>query len=52
MLVLVLKKKLPRETSERPRRRACITHVSAKLDVSERFACQVGDQHRFTQPLT
>jgi putative transposase len=32
-----------------PRRRACVAHVSAKLDVSERFACKVLYQHRSTQ---
>ena len=31
------------------RRRTCIEHVTAKLDVSERFACRVLDQHRSTQ---
>ena len=31
------------------RRRACVEHVAAKLDVSERFACRVLDQHRSTQ---
>ncbi len=31
------------------RRRACVEHVTAKLDVSERFACKVRDQHRSTQ---
>ena len=31
------------------RRRACVEHVSAKLDVSERFACKVLEQHRSTQ---
>jgi putative transposase len=31
------------------RRRTCIEHVTAKLDVSERFACRVLDQHRATQ---
>jgi transposase InsO family protein len=31
------------------RRRACIEHVAAKLDVSERFACRVLGQHRSTQ---
>jgi putative transposase len=32
-----------------PRRRACVEHVTAKLDVSERLACQVLDQHRSAQ---
>ena len=31
------------------RRRACVVHVTAKLDVSERFACRVLGQHRSTQ---
>jgi putative transposase len=31
------------------RRRACVEHVSAKLDVSERTACKVLGQHRSTQ---
>jgi putative transposase len=31
------------------RRRACVEHVAAKLDVSERFACKVLGQHRATQ---
>ena len=31
------------------RRRTCVEHVAAKLDVSERFACKVLDQHRSTQ---
>ena len=31
------------------RRRACIEHVTAELDVSERFACRVLGQHRSTQ---
>ena len=31
------------------RRRACVEHVAAKLDVSERFACRVLGQHRSTQ---
>ncbi len=35
--------------SSQGRRRACIEHVAAKLDVSERFACKVLDQHRSTQ---
>jgi hypothetical protein len=26
-----------------------VEHVTAKLDVSERFACRVLDQHRATQ---
>jgi putative transposase len=28
---------------------ACVEHVAAKLDVSERFACKVLDQHRSMQ---
>jgi putative transposase len=31
------------------RRRRCIEHVTAKLDVPERFACRVLGQHRSTQ---
>ena len=31
------------------RRRSCVEHVVAKLDVSERTACRVLDQHRSTQ---
>jgi transposase InsO family protein len=31
------------------RRRACVGHVVAELDVSERFACKVLGQHRSTQ---
>jgi putative transposase len=31
------------------RRRACVEHVTAELDVSERFACRVLEQHRSTQ---
>jgi putative transposase len=31
------------------RRRACVQHVTGKLDVSERFACQVLGQHRSVQ---
>ena len=31
------------------RRRACVEHVVAELDVSERFACKVLGQHRSTQ---
>jgi hypothetical protein len=31
------------------RRRACIEHVVAELDVSERFACRVLGQHRSVQ---
>ena len=31
------------------RRRACVEHVLAELDVSERFACKVLGQHRSTQ---
>lgn len=31
------------------RRRACIEHVTATLDVAERFACKVLGQHRATQ---
>ncbi len=34
------------------RRRACVGHVTAKLDVSERFACRVLGQHRSTQRKT
>ncbi len=34
------------------RRRTCVAHVTAKLDVSERFACKVLDQHRSTQRKT
>jgi hypothetical protein len=29
--------------------RACVAHVTAELDVSERFACKVLGQHRSTQ---
>jgi len=35
--------------SSQGRRRACVEHVTAKLDVSERFACKVLGQHRSTQ---
>ncbi len=35
--------------SSQGRRRACVEHVTAKLGVSERFACQVLGQHRSTQ---
>ncbi len=31
------------------RRRVAVEHVTAKLDVSERFACKVLGQHRSTQ---
>ena len=31
------------------RRRACVEHVKAELDVSERFACRVLGQHRSVQ---
>ena len=31
------------------RRRACVEHVTGKLEVSERFACRVLGQHRSTQ---
>jgi len=31
------------------RRRACVEHVTGRLDVSERFACKVLGQHRSTQ---
>lgn len=31
------------------RRRACVEHVTGKLDVSERFACRVLGQHRSVQ---
>ena len=31
------------------RRRACVEHVTGKLDVSQRFACKVLGQHRSTQ---
>ena len=31
------------------RRRACVGHVTAELEVSERFACRVLGQHRSVQ---
>ncbi len=31
------------------RRRACVEHVTAKLEVSERFVCKALDRHRSTQ---
>ena len=31
------------------RRRACIEHVTAELDVSERLACRILGQHRSVQ---
>ncbi|MHB0670493.1 IS3 family transposase [Roseomonas mucosa] len=46
---LVLKEAAFGKLVSAPRRRACVAHVTAKLDVSERFACKVLDQHRSTQ---
>jgi len=46
---LVLKEAASGKLLSAARRRVCVEHVTAKLDVSERFVCKVLDQHRSTQ---
>jgi len=46
---LVLKEAASGKLVSAARRRACVAHVTATLDVSERFACRMLGQHRATQ---